>query len=191
MMRVITGSAKGMRLDTLPGNNTRPTSERAKEAIFSYLQFGIEGRAVLDLYAGSGQLGIEALSRGAESAVFVDSERSAAEIIKRNLDKTRVSDRASVICSDVHSVIGRLKSGFDIIFIDPPYALRAVPEVLELALKSNIFKPNTIVICESEEEDIFCTKIKLREYFDVRKVSKYAAAHVTVLGMKQNLLCEK
>lgn len=191
MMRVITGSAKGVRLDTLPGNNTRPTSERAKEAIFSSLQFSIEGRDILDLYAGSGQLGIEALSRGAKSAVFIDSERLAVDIIKKNLIKTRLSDRATVFCSDVFSAIDRIRQGFDIVFIDPPYVLRAVPTVLKTLVEHKLLKPSTIVVCESEEEDIFSGNGGLREFFNVQKISKYAAAHVTVLGMNKDLFSRK
>ncbi|MGN1048588.1 MAG: RsmD family RNA methyltransferase, partial [Eubacteriales bacterium] len=90
MMRIITGSAKGVRLATLDGENTRPTTERAKEAVFSMLQFDIEGRRVLDLFAGSGQMGLEALSRGAASAVMVDHAKAAVEIIHKNIEKTKL-----------------------------------------------------------------------------------------------------
>ena len=92
-MRIITGTARGTRLETLPGDATRPTAERVKEALFSMIQFDIEGRRVLDLFAGSGQLGLEALSRGAAKATFVDSNRDALNVIKRNAQKTKLYDR--------------------------------------------------------------------------------------------------
>lgn len=121
-MRVITGSARGMVLKTLEGETTRPTSEKVKEAVFSALQFEIEGRRILDLFAGSGQLGIEALSRGAESAVFVDSDKNAVKIIKENIDKTRFNDNALVYQSDSISFLSMTGKIFDIAFIDPPYS---------------------------------------------------------------------
>ena len=100
-MRIITGSAKGVKLFTLNGEDiTRPTAERVKEALFSMIQFDIEGRRVLDLFAGSGQLGLEALSRGAASATFVDSSKSAVEIIKKNAEKTKLIDRARILNAD-------------------------------------------------------------------------------------------
>ena len=97
MMRVITGRARGIKLVTLEGEMTRPTSERAKEAIFSMIQFDLEGRRVLDLFAGSGQMGIEALSRGAAQAVMVDQSKDAIAIIKQNVEKTKLSEGAVVV----------------------------------------------------------------------------------------------
>ena len=96
-MRVITGSARGRRLETLPGEDvTRPTSESVKEALFSMIQFEIEGRRVLDLFAGSGQLGIEALSRGAASCVFVENNKGARDVVERNILHCGLQDRASI-----------------------------------------------------------------------------------------------
>ena len=120
-MRVITGIARGKRLVTPQGLDVRPTSDRVKEAIFSALQFDIEGRRILDLFAGSGQLGIEALSRGAESATFVDSSDASIKAIKQNLESTRLSDKAKVIRSDYSSFCTRTTEKFDIVFLDPPY----------------------------------------------------------------------
>ena len=100
MMRVITGSARGVRLETLEGTLTRPTSERAKEAVFSMLPLDLSGRRVLDLFAGSGQLGLEALSRGADAAVFVDRAKEAAAVVTRNADKTRLAEKSTVVTSE-------------------------------------------------------------------------------------------
>lgn len=117
-MRVITGSARGRRLKEIEGLETRPTTDRVKEALFSVIQFDIEGRRVLDLFAGTGQLGIEALSRGAESAVFVEQRKDAVQAVRENLVVCGLSDRARVVSGDAMSY---LKSGekFDLIFLDP------------------------------------------------------------------------
>ena len=120
-MRVITGTKRGIRLETLEGEAVRPTLEKTKEAVFSAIHFDIEGRRVLDLFAGSGQLGIEALSRGAERAVFIDSSAEALEVVKRNVKKTGL-EKQSVICrADAVSFVKATKETFDIAFLDPPY----------------------------------------------------------------------
>lgn len=184
MMRIITGEAKGIRLLTLEGENTRPTSERAKEAIFSMLRFDIEGRDVLDLFAGSGQMGLEAVSCGAASACFVDKSKEAVSVINKNIEKTRLGDRCKVFCSDVLDFIritrGRRK--FDIVFIDPPYALHAVPSILEALISAELLKPTSIVVCESEEADVFEKNPQLAEQFNIIKKAKYGIAHFTLVS---------
>lgn len=145
-MRVITGSARGMTLRTLEGDNTRPTSEKVKEAVFSAIQFEIEGRRVLDLYAGSGQLGIEALSRGAESCTFVDSEKLAIKIIKENLEKTKLAFKATVAQTDSLAFLGMTDKVFDIAFLDPPYSTGMLQKAL--AKSAPIIAQGGVVICE-------------------------------------------
>ena len=184
MMRIITGKARGVKLLTLEGDNTRPTSERAKEAVFSMLSFDIEGRDVLDLYAGSGQMGLEALSRYAKSATFVDNSRDAIQIINKNISKTKLLDGALVVNSDVNAFLTRARGQYDIVFIDPPYALRAVCPALEIMLKKNLLKPTSIIICESEEADIFENNSSLGEQFEVIRRAKYGMAHITLLKLK-------
>ncbi|ADU27579.1 16S rRNA (guanine(966)-N(2))-methyltransferase RsmD [Ethanoligenens harbinense] len=120
-MRVITGSARGARLETLSGLETRPTAERVKEALFSSIQFELEGRRVLDLFAGSGQLGIESLSRGAALAVFVDQSADAVKIIKANLTHTRLFEKARVLETEAELFLARAPETYDVIFLDPPY----------------------------------------------------------------------
>lgn len=183
MMRIITGRAKGIKLATLEGSNTRPTSERAKEAVFSMLQFEIEGREVLDLFAGSGQMGLEAVSRGAASATFVDKSKEAAAIIGKNIEKTRLSDSCRMFCADVSDYIRtvRGRKRFDIVFIDPPYVLRAVPQVLDQLLSAELLKPTSTVVCESEESDIFEGNPQLKDRFEILRCAKYGMAHITVL----------
>ncbi len=121
-MRVITGSARGRRLKELEGLETRPTTDRVKEGLFSALQFDIEGRRVLDLFAGTGQLGIEALSRGAARCVFVDQRTDAVNCIRENLRLTGLADRAQVVSGESMAYLSALREKFDIIFLDPPYA---------------------------------------------------------------------
>lgn len=185
MMRIITGRAKGIRLETLKGDNTRPTAERAKEAVFSMLQFDLEGREVLDLYAGSGQMGLEAVSRGAASATFVDKSKDAVGVISKNIEKTKLSPYCRVLCSDATDFIkatrGRRK--FDIIFIDPPYALHAVPDTLSALMGADMLKGTSIIVAESEEADVFEKRPELKEKFEVLRCAKYGVAHVTVLTL--------
>lgn len=146
-MRVITGAARGRKLLTLPGTDmVRPTSQKVKEAIFSAIQFDIEGRRVLDLFAGSGQLGIEALSRGASSAVFVDVSPASIEVVNKNLSVTGLDVKSEVIKSDYSSFLLRCSDRFDIAFLDPPYK----SGVLIDALKKTVERMSDygIVFCE-------------------------------------------
>ena len=183
MMRIITGRARGIKLNTLEGENTRPTSERAKEAVFSMIQFDIEGREVLDLFAGSGQMGLEAVSRGAASATFIDKSRDAAKVISQNIEKTKLSEFCRLLNSDVQDFIrvtrGRKK--YDVVFIDPPYALRAVAPTLKALLNGEMLKPTSIIVCESEEADIFENDSALAEKFEIVKKAKYGVAHITIV----------
>lgn len=146
-MRVITGIAKGKRLKTLDGQDVRPTTERVKEAVFSIIQFEIEGRKFLDLFSGSGQMGIEALSRGAKNAVFVDCRREAVNVIKSNLENTGLSHNALVINSDSLAYISRQQSEkFDLAFLDPPYGTGLLQKALPLTALQ--IKKTGTIICE-------------------------------------------
>ena len=150
MMKVITGSLRGRMIQTLDGDATRPTTQRVKEALFSAIQFDIEGRRVLDAFAGSGQLGIEAISRGAASCVFVDSSREAAEIVRRNVTSLGIASQSTVLCQDTMQFLLRTTERFDIVFLDPPYA----SDLLESALTAaqNLLNPGGFVVCESDEK---------------------------------------
>ena len=187
-MRIITGSARGVSLFTLPGEATRPTAERTKEAIFSMIQFDIEGRKVLDLFAGSGQLALEALSRGAAEAVICDSSREAAAIIRKNAEKTRLSDKCKINVTDANTLIGRLGfEKYDIVFLDPPYALKLIPGALSRLLECRRLKSTSIIVCETAEpQDVFCGDAALLDKFNIKKQSKYGAAFVTILQPKED-----
>lgn len=145
-MRVITGKARGRRLETLEGTDVRPTTDKVKEAVFSSIQFDIEGRRVLDLFAGSGQLGIEALSRGAESAVFVDLNPEAVAVINRNIKATGFESRAKVIRADYFSFAASASDKFNIAFLDPPYKAGLLEKALNTV--TGIMSENGIIICE-------------------------------------------
>ena len=156
MMRIITGSAKGKKLLTLEGEATRPTSERIKGAIFSSIQFELENRVVLDLFAGSGQMGLEALSRGAERVTFIDSSREAMEIVKKNAENTGFFSRSHFLVSDYRNYI-RKASGrekFDLVFIDPPYALSCCSAAAAALRDAKLIIPGALLVLESGEEEI-------------------------------------
>ena len=153
-MRVISGSARGTRLKTPDGQLTRPTSDRVKEAIFSVIQFEVEGSRFLDLFGGSGQMGIEALSRGAKSAVFVDGRREACRLIQDNLKLTRLQDKATVVQSDYLSYLSRCRETFDIIFLDPPYAELFLENSLKKISEIDILSSRGIIICERPAEKL-------------------------------------
>lgn len=147
MMRVITGSARGRRLETLPGDDvTRPTTESVKEALFSMIQFDIEGKKVLDLFAGSGQLGIEALSRGASECVFVELDKNARAVVERNVSKCGFSGVSRVIPANAENYAASCPA-FDIVFLDPPYNKGLVMKVLPL-LESRVSE-NALIVCET------------------------------------------
>ncbi|MBC3517045.1 16S rRNA (guanine(966)-N(2))-methyltransferase RsmD [Neobittarella massiliensis] len=129
-MRVITGSARGTRLQTLEGLSVRPTTDRVKEGLFSSIHFLLPGARVLDLFAGSGQLGIEALSRGAASCVFVDQDRTAHQVVRDNLRAAKLEKQARVIQSEALTYLHRCRDSYDLVFVDPPYACGLYGEIL-------------------------------------------------------------
>ncbi len=186
-MRIITGRARGTKLFTLEGDNTRPTSERAKEALFSMLGDAVYGRRVLDLFAGSGQLGLEALSRGAAEAVFVEADRAAADVVRKNIVKTHSEECAKLCVGRAEHIVPRLKGhGFDLIFLDPPYSAVLLPSVLSELLRCNVVATDAFIICESaSENDVFGGDAALAERFEIYKKAAYGAARITILKPKE------
>ncbi len=156
MLRIITGSAKGKKLLSLEGEATRPTSDRIKGAMFSSIQFDIEDRRVLDLFAGTGQLGLEAMSRGAASVTFVDAEREAMDVVKANATSTGFFGKCRYAVSDWRNFI-RKASGrdtYDLVFIDPPYSLECCIEAVELLRDKRVIIPGALLVLESGTEDM-------------------------------------
>ncbi len=179
-MRVITGSARGRRLHIPQGYDIRPTADRVKEAVFSSLQFDIENAVFLDLFAGSGQMGIEALSRGAKSAVFVDESPKAIESVKINLDNTRLKERAIVRqCDSIAFINGCRDSSFDIIFIDPPYNFGTVQKILPTACRK--VSPDGFVVCEYEST---APEPVAPDGFILKKLSRYGKTNIAIFVPK-------
>ena len=184
MMRIITGKARGVRLAAPQGDLTRPTSERAKEAVFSMLQFEISGAEVLDLFAGSGQMGLESLSRGASRAVFCDRDASAISVIRSNSLKTKLAPQCEIYASDYTALLKRFqkKRTFDLVFLDPPYALGAIPRALRQLREYGLLRDGAKIVCESADtKDVFGEDASLQDCFESLRVSHYGIAFVTVL----------
>ncbi len=175
-MRVITGSARGTRLKSFEGDSVRPTTDKVKEAIFSSIHFVIEGSKVLDLFAGTGQLGIEALSRGAMTAYFIDSSKESLRLVEQNLvlSKLKSSD-VKVINEDSILFLKTNTEKFDFVFVDPPYRKGIVLQVLENI--ENSLNENAYIFCEHEKE------LELPEIFGdltLKKTYKYGKIYVSL-----------
>ena len=203
-MRVITGTARGTNLASVPGDGTRPTADRVKEAVFSMLQFDIEGRDVLDLFAGSGQLAIEALSRGAERATLVDMSREATDVIAANAKKTHLLGRCRILNTSFSSFLRGAagRETYDIIFLDPPYDSNMLPKALRAIDEGGILAAGGTVVCETDcdvpvratrsrhdEEkeaerilaDVFGGDEALRARYSVMKSVLYGRTRITLL----------
>ncbi len=188
MMRIITGKARGVRLETLEGENTRPTAEKVKEAIFSAIQFDLEKRAVLDLFAGSGQMALEALSRGAMRAMFIDSSPEAMDVIKRNARKTGFFDSSRFLISDYRSYLRKAagRDKYDLIFIDPPYSAHIAADAVERLLAHGLANDGCIVVVESEEDNPLENKEAIFSHFEIIKQKRYGRAFVTILLYRED-----
>ena len=153
-MRVIAGTAGGRRLKELEGMDTRPTTDKVKESMFNILQCDLEGRRVLDLFAGTGQLGIEALSRGAASAVFVERRGDAVRLIRENLPATGLAAQARVVPGDALEFLAGQREKFDIILLDPPYEAGLLEPVLERIAGFDILSPHGIIVAEHPHDRV-------------------------------------
>ena len=182
-MRVITGTARGRSLQSVPGLDVRPTSEKVKEAVFSSIHFELEGAKLLDLFCGSGQMGIEALSRGAALCVFVDNARASVEVTKQNLAATGLAAGARVVQTEAKSFLSGLASRtvpekFDFVFLDPPYSQGLVQEVLPLL--PPVMSGAGVILCEHEEAD------KLPDAFEgFVRVKKYRYGRISVSAYRR------
>lgn len=153
-MRVISGKARGKKLVSLEGINTRPTLDRVKEALFNIIQFDIPGKRVLDLFAGSGALGIEAISRGAETATFCDNSIDAIQVIKTNIENTKCTDKSVVLQKDyllALNYLAKSKQKFDLIFLDPPYRTDFSDKAIEKILELDLLSKEGIIILETDD----------------------------------------
>ena len=163
-MRIISGISRGTKLYTLDGENTRPTLDRIKEPLFSIIQTYIKDAIVLDLFAGSGALGLETLSRGAKKAVLCDKSYEAINVIKKNVEKTHMEEKVEVLCMDYKKCISTLKDKFDIIFIDPPYKLDIAIKSVEMILENDLLTEDGLIVVETDDEDRELQEIKKINY---------------------------
>lgn len=183
-MRIISGKAKGTKLYTLQGDNTRPTLDRVKESIFNIIQKQIPEATVLDLFAGSGAIGLEMLSRGAKKAILCDKSKEAIGIIKKNIQKTHMEEKVELYNIDFKECIEKVsKEKFDIIYIDPPYETNFIEKSLEKIIEKNIIQENGIIILETDDEKRIKKEI---EKINVAIIDerKYGRANIIFLSKK-------
>ena len=150
-MRIIAGTHRGKKLITLEGEQVRPTTDRVKESLFNILQFQLEGRRFLDLFAGSGQIGLEALSRGAALAVFVDASKEAVRVVEKNLASTGLGDRARLVQGDFAAYLRGSRERFDVAFLDPPYRSGLLEQALPLVAQH--MNPGGVILCEHPKDE--------------------------------------
>ena len=184
-MRIISGKARGTKLYTLEGENTRPTLDRVKESVFNIVQNKIEGAKVLDLFAGSGAIGLELLSRGAEKAVLCDKSKEAINVIKKNIEKTHMEKITEIFNIDFESCLDKLKKEkFDIIYLDPPYATEYILKSLKKIIEAKIVDEESLIIIETDDEQRILREI---ENIDVKIVDKrkYGRATIIFLSLKK------
>ena len=181
-MRIISGKAKGTKLYTLEGTNTRPTLDRVKESIFNIIQNDIEDAEILDLFAGSGAIGLEFLSRGARNAVLCYKSKDATEIIKRNVQKTHMEEKTQILNLDFETCLDKVKNRqFDIIYIDPPYVTKYILKSIEKIIAQGNLKKEGIMILETDDEQRILREIESEE---VRIVDKRKYGRATIIFLK-------
>ena len=181
-MRIISGKARGTKLYTLDGTATRPTLDRVKESIFNIIQNDIEDSTVLDLFSGSGAIGLEFLSRGAKRAVLCDNSKDAIKIIKQNVQKTHFEEIAEIYNMEFTKLVERLQyQKFDIIYIDPPYATDFIKISLEKIIEYKLVNENTKIIVETDDETRILNQI---EKMDVEITDKRKYGRATIIFLK-------
>ena len=181
-MRIISGKARGTKLYTLEGNATRPTLDRVKESVFNILHNDIENSTVLDLFSGSGAIGLEFLSRGAKRAVLCDNSKDAIKIIKQNVQKTHFEEIAEVYNIEFTKLIEKLQNQkFDIIYIDPPYATDFIKISIEMIIEYKLVNENTKIIVETDDETRILKQI---EKMDVEITDKRKYGRATIIFLK-------
>lgn len=181
-MRIISGKARGTKLYTLDGTATRPTLDRVKESLFNIIQNDIEESTVLDLFSGSGAIGLEFLSRGAKRAVLCDSSKDAIKIIKQNVQKTHFEEKVEVYNMEFTKLVERLQNQkFDIIYIDPPYATDFIKISLEKIIEYELVNENTKIIVETDDETRILNQI---EKMDVEITDKRKYGRATIIFLK-------
>ena len=178
-MRIITGSARGKRLQTPDGLHTRPTSDRVKQSVFNIIQFDIEGRKVLDLFGGSGQLGLEAMYRGAASCVIVDGDRAAQKAIEANIRNCGFDRNCQLIKGDSFTFLQRQKKdSYHLIFLDPPYGGELLNRAIAEICRIDILAEGGIMVCESAADDVI---LPVQAPYRVARQYRYGHTDLTII----------
>ena len=183
-MRIIAGKARGTKLYTLEGTNTRPTLDRVKESLFNIIQNKIPESTFLDLFAGSGAIGLEAISRGAKKAILCDKEKSAIQIIKKNVEKTHFQKEAQIYNETFEKLLqNKINENIDICYIDPPYKTNYVYEAIKIMLEKNIANEKTMIIIETDEKERIISQIEKLD-IEITDQRKYGRANLIFVNPK-------
>ena len=185
-MRIISGLMRGTKLFTLEGENTRPTLDRVKEALFSKIEFELEDSIVLDLFSGSGALALESISRGAKKAVLCDSSFEAVKVIKQNIEKTRTQEQTEVLKMNYVQALEMLKERkdkFDIVFLDPPYATDYAVDATKYLVENNMINDDSLIIIETDNKENVINKIE-SNLTDIIDIKKYGRVYLIFLKRK-------
>ncbi len=185
-MRIISGDFRGTKLFTLEGLNTRPTLDRVKEALFSKINFELQDSVVLDLFAGSGALALESISRGAKEAVLCDSSREAIKIIKQNIEKTKTNEKTLILNLDYKKALEDLKNKdikFDIVFLDPPYQTDFAEEAVKIIIENKLLNEDAIIILETDNKEKVIKNLDT-ELIEIKDIKKYGRVDLLFLNRK-------
>ena len=185
-MRIISGTMRGTKLYTLEGDNTRPTLDRVKEALFSKINFEIQDATILDLFAGSGALGLESLSRGAEKIFLCDNSRDAIKIINQNIDKTKTKDKVSLLNMDYKKALEELKRlniKFDIVFLDPPYKTEYAENAAKYIVENELLNEDGFIILETDDKDRVLNNLD-KDLLEIKEIKKYGRVYLLFLYSK-------
>lgn len=193
-LRIISGNLKGKKIFTLPGNDVRPTADRLRESIFNILGSGVQNATVLDLFAGTGAFGIEALSRGAGFAAFIDMNQKAMELIKKNIRACNLGEKAQPLLWDIARNLDCLKSMprlFDLVFLDPPYGQNLIPVALDHLCRLEKLKPDARIVIEHAIRDIIAPHLPGYDMVDQRKYGKTLITFLTYTPANEERTCVK
>ena len=180
-MRIVAGKAKGTKLYTLEGENTRPTLDRVKESLFNIIQNDIQDSIFLDLFSGSGAIGLEAISRGAKKAILCDKSKEACMVIRKNIEKTHALENTELYQADFKEVLtNRIHEKLDIIFLDPPYKTDFAIEALKMLMEKDLLKDNTMIIIETDDSNRILENLK-NINCEIKDVRKYGRAYLIFL----------
>ena len=185
-MRIISGDFRGTKLFTLEGLNTRPTLDRVKEALFSKINFELQDSVVLDLFAGSGALALESISRGAKEAVLCDSSREAIKIIKQNIEKTKTNEKTLILNLDYKKALEDLKNKdikFDIVFLDPPYQTDFAEEAVKIIIENKLLNEDAIIILETDNKEKVIKNL-YTDLIEINDIKKYGWVDLLFLNRK-------